>query len=76
MIFLIIKNNFHYPREFILHRKKKNIYIYTEKYDEISMQLFINELNKLDIYEQLNQNIDIMKYLLNARKTCIYQKGK
>ena len=32
-------------------------YIYVEKYDEISLQQFINELNKLDIYEQLNQNI-------------------
>ena len=32
-------------------------YIYVEKHDEISLQQFINELNKLDIYEQLNQNI-------------------
>ena len=44
------------------------------------MQQFIIELNNLNIYEHLNQNIDsspqaIMKYylnLLNARKTVMY----
>ena len=29
-------------------------FIYVEKHDEISLQQFINELNKLYIYEQLN----------------------
>ena len=33
-------------------------HIYTEKYDEIPMQQFIIELNNLNIYEHLNQNID------------------
>ena len=48
------------------------------------MQQFIIELNNLNIYEDLNQNIDSSPQanyeyflnLLNARKTCIYQKGK
>ena len=48
------------------------------------MQQFIIELNNLNIFEHLNQNIDsspqanykIFSKLLNVRKTCIYQKGK
>ena len=37
--------------------EKIDKYIYVEKHDEISLEQFINELNKLDIYEQLDQNI-------------------
>ena len=41
------------------HIEKTEKYIYTEKYDEILMQQFIIELNNLNIYEQLNKNIDL-----------------
>ena len=43
---------------YIENTEKIYIYIYTEKCDEISMRQFIIELNNLNIYEQLNQNID------------------
>ena len=45
-------------QENLSYIEKTEIYIYTEKYDEISMQQFIIELNNLNIYEHLNQNID------------------
>ena len=45
-------------QENLSYIEKTEKYIYTEKYDEISMQQFIIELNNLNIYEHLNQNID------------------
>ena len=45
-------------QENLSYIEKTEKYIYTEKYDEFSMQQFINDLNKLNVYEQLNQNID------------------
>ena len=45
-------------QENLSYIEKSEKYIYTEKYDEISMQQFIIELNNLNIYEHLNQNID------------------
>ena len=45
-------------QENLSYIEKTEKYIYTEKYDDISMQQFITELNNSNIYEQLNQNID------------------
>ena len=71
-------------QENLSYIEKTEKYIYTEKYDEISMQQFIIKLNNLNIYEHLNQNIDsspqanyeIFSKFVKRAKTCIYQKGK
>ena len=70
-------------QENLSYIEKTEKYIYTEKYDEISMQQFIIELNNLNIYEHLNQNIDsspqanyeiLSKIVKRAKDMCISTK--